>query len=193
MAEVSVKYFSAAGAQNTAATLEAARARAQQLGITQLVVATSTGKTALHAAELMPEMKTIVGVTLAAGHWEVYVAPDPDLVVEAEQKGVKFLTGVHALMGSVASAIQRKFGGLPAEEIIARTYYTISQGTKVAVECMLMAADAGLLKMDEDIISVAGTGTGADTAIVVKPCFSNKFFECRVREFLALPRSDSES
>jgi uncharacterized protein len=190
MAEVEVEYFETAGAHNTEATLQAAAARAADLGIGQIVVATSTGKTALRAAELLPDMDTIVAVTLHAGLWEVYAGPDTALVAEAEDKGVKFLTGVHALMGSVASAIQSEFGGLPAEEIIARTYYTISQGTKVCVECMIMAADAGLLNMDEDVISIAGTNGGADTAMVVKPTFSNKFFQCRVREFIAMPRAD---
>ena len=190
MAEVNVKYFETAGAQNTNETLQAAAARATDLGIGQIVVATTTGKTALRAAELIPDMDTIVAVTLHAGLWEVYAGPDAEIVAQAEEKSVKFLTGVHALMGSVASAIQREFGGLPAEEIIARTYYTISQGTKVAVECMIMAADAGLLRMDEDVISIAGTNGGADTAMVVKPTFSNEFFACRVREFIALPRAD---
>jgi len=190
MAEVNVKYFETAGPQNTDETLQAAAARATDLGIGQVVVATTTGKSALRAAELIPDMDTIVAVTLHAGLWEVYAGPDAAIVAQAEEKGVKFLTGVHALMGSVASAIQREFGGLPAEEIIARTYYTISQGTKVAVECMIMAADAGLLRMDEDVISIAGTNGGADTAMVVKPTFNNKFFECRVREFIALPRAD---
>jgi len=47
--------------------------------------------------------------------------------------------------------------------------------------------------MDRDVISIAGTHGGADTAIVVKPCTSDKFFTCRVREFLALPRTDPEA
>ncbi len=191
MAEISVRYFEQAGAVNTEATLQAAKQRADELGIRQVVVATSSGKTALQAAEMMPEMDTIVGVTLQAGLWEIYTGPDPEIVAQAAAKGVQFFTGIHTFMGAVASAIQNEFGGLPPEELIARTYYTISQGTKVAVECMIMAADAGLLDMDQDVISIAGTNGGADTALVVKPTFSNKFFQCRVREFLALPRTDA--
>jgi hypothetical protein len=190
MAEVRVEYFETAGPENTDATLQAAAVRAKELGIREVVLASSTGKSALRAAELMPEMDNIVAVTLHAGLWEVYTGPDAELVAQAEQKGVQFVTGVHSLMGSVASAIQKEFGGLPAEEIIARTYYTISQGTKVAVECMIMAADAGLLKMEGDVIAIAGSGQGADTALVRKPSFSNEFFKCRVREFIALPRTD---
>ena len=47
---------------------------------------------------------------------------------------------------------------------------------KVAVECMMMAADAGLLNIDAEVISIAGTEGGADVAIVVKPVFSHQFF-----------------
>lgn len=193
MAEVLVRYFEQPGPENTDATLEAAARRAAELDIREIVVATTSGQTALRAARAMPEMETIVGVTLQAGLWDVYGGPDAETVKHAKERGVVFFTGPHTLMGSVASAIQSEFGGLPPEEVIARTYYTISQGTKVAVECMMMAADAGLLKMDRDIISIAGTNGGADTAIVVRPCTSNKFFTCRVREFLALPRTDPEA
>ena len=192
MAEVMVKYFDEAGPQNTDETLAAAAKRASELGIGQIVVATTTGQTALKAAEAMPEMDTIAAVTLQAGLWDVYDGPDADIVAQAAEKGVSFFTGPHTLMGAVATAIQREFGGLPAEEIIARTYYTISQGTKVAVECMMMAADGGLLDIDQDVISIAGTHGGADTAIVMRPCYSNTFFTCRIREFLALPRTDPE-
>ncbi|MBA7684669.1 hypothetical protein ES703_93075 [subsurface metagenome] len=45
---------------------------------------------------------------------------------------------------------------------------------KVACEIAVMAADAGLIRSDEEIISVAGTHAGggkggADTAIVLQP------------------------
>jgi hypothetical protein len=59
---------------------------------------------------------------------------------------------------------------------------------KVAVECMLMAADAGLLDMDSEVIAVAGTGDGADTAIVCKPAYPRSFHELEIREVLAKPR-----
>jgi len=183
-----VHYFEKPGPDNTETTLQAARTRAKQLGIRQLVLASNTGKTALTAAEMMPEMERIVGVTEAAGWWDIDAPPDPEIVAQAEEKGVRFVTGTHGLMGSVSWAIHKSFGGLPPVELMARTYYTFSPGTKVAIECMLMAADAGLLYMAEDVIAIAGTGRGADTAMVVKPAFSNKFFDLRIREFLAMPR-----
>ena len=65
------------------------------------------------------------------------------------------------------------------------TLYRFSQGMKVAVECLLMAADAGLLDMEEEVIAVGGTSEGADTAIVCKPAYPRTFHELEIREILA--------
>jgi len=51
-----------------------------------------------------------------------------------------------------------------------------------------MVADAGLISMDKEVISIGGTGGGADTAIVVKPAYPRKFLELKIREILAKPR-----
>ncbi len=50
-----------------------------------------------------------------------------------------------------------------------------------------MAADAGLVRTDEDIIAIAGTRSGADTAIVVRPVNSQDFFDLKVKEILCKP------
>jgi hypothetical protein len=185
--ETQTLYFSSSGPENTSATLQAAAARARELGLRQVVVATSTGKTALLAAQASPDWK-VIAVTLARGLWDKYVGPDPETVREAEAKGVAFLTCPHALMGSVDGAIRDKFGGLPAQQLISYVFYTFSQGTKVAVECLLMAADAGRLDMTQEVIAIAGTEYGADTALVLKPVYSHDFFSLAVREIIAKPR-----
>jgi hypothetical protein len=59
---------------------------------------------------------------------------------------------------------------------------------KVAVECILMAADAGLLDMDQEVIGIAGTDRGADTAIVCKPAYPRAFLALEILEVLAKPR-----
>jgi hypothetical protein len=63
----------------------------------------------------------------------------------------------------------------------------LGQGVKVCVEIAAMACDAGLAPAD-DVICVAGTGQGADTACLIKADSSNRFFQIRVREILAKPR-----
>jgi len=61
------------------------------------------------------------------------------------------------------------------------------QGTKVAVELALMAADAGLIRTDEDVFSIGGTATGADTALLLRPANSSALFDLRVKEIICKP------
>ena len=51
-----------------------------------------------------------------------------------------------------------------------------------------MAADAGLARTDEDVIIIAGTGRGADTAVVLTPVNSTNIFDLKVKEILCKPR-----
>ena len=54
------------------------------------------------------------------------------------------------------------------------------------VEIVAMSADAGLIPFS-DVIAVAGTGRGADTAAVIKANSSNRFFDIKLREYLVKP------
>lgn len=182
-------YFHQAGEINTDKTIEFSAKRCKDLNIKHVVVATSTGETAVKVAEGLKDQDVkIIAVTLHAGLWEKYVTPDPEKVKAAEEMGVTFLTCTHSLMGNVGNAIMDKFGGVSMTDLIAYTYYTFSQGTKVAVEIAVSAADAGLIPVDQEIISIAGSDTGADTAIVLKPAYSTEFFSLKVRELIAKPR-----
>jgi hypothetical protein len=49
-----------------------------------------------------------------------------------------------------------------------------------------MACDAGLIP-PEEVIAVAGTGRGADTAAIVKAESSNRFFDIKIREIIIKP------
>ncbi len=195
-----MRYHDKAGVANTLETLRATKARAAELEIRQLVVATTTGHTALECARMMPEMETIVGVTMYAVDQPVVVerpygrtqAKDPETMRLAQEAGVVFYTGVHSLMGAMGNAVRERYGGFQPVDIIADTYATISIGTKVAVECMLMAADAGLIDMGKEVIGLGGWRGGADTALVLKPAYTRNFFECRIVEFIALPRYDGD-
>ena len=97
-------------------------------------------------------------------------------------------SGIHALGDGVGAAFSDKYGGRAPEEIVCDTLYRFSQGMKVAVECTLMAADAGLLDMSQEVIAIAGTDSGADTAIVCKPTYPRTFHALEIHEVLAKPR-----
>lgn len=103
------------------------------------------------------------------------------------ENGAKILTATHAL-SSVERAVRKKFGTLQPLELIANALRLFGEGTKVCVEIVVMAADAGLIPVDKDVIVIAGTGGGADTALVVKPANASTFFNLKIRETIAKPR-----
>jgi hypothetical protein len=100
--------------------------------------------------------------------------------------GAKILTATHAL-SSAERAIRKKFGTLEPLELIANTLRLMGEGTKVCVEITLMAADAGLIPADKDVVAVAGTGRGVDTALRIKPANAAILFDLRIREVIAKP------
>jgi len=103
------------------------------------------------------------------------------------EAGCTVVTATHAL-SSISRSYRTKFGGIDLLEIVAEAFRRFSQGVKAAIECAIMAADAGAVPVDEDIISIAGTGKGADSAIVVQAASQNRFFDMKVREVIAMPR-----
>ena len=196
MAERKVVYFEKSGAQNTEKTLEFSGEIAAQENINYIVIATG-GSTLLKAAEMFEEKEwddvTLIGVTLQAGTWEKYGEPDWEKLDKAKKLGAKTLTPTHALMGNVESSIKEKFGGLPPVELIAHTFYTFSQGTKVAVEIAMNAVDAGLIPAGEKIIAIGGDGGGADTSLMLKAVSTVDFFDLRIHEVLCKPRVNQEN
>lgn len=186
MSEQSIVYFSKPGPSNTAAVLASVGRRAKELRLKHVVVATTTGASALKAAKALPGMH-IVGIHLEAGCWKIYAPPDRHTVRAAEKLGVRFHTASHTLMGNVNAAIRNQFGTVTHTEIIAHTLYLFGQGMKVAVEVAIMAADGALVPVNRDLIAVAGTGEGLDTAIVVRAAYSREFFKTRIREILCKP------
>jgi len=103
-----------------------------------------------------------------------------------ESKGGIILTTAHAFTG-VGGAMRKKFNMYLLGDIIANTFRVFGQGMKVVCEIALMAADAGLVRTDEDVIVIGGSGRGADTAVVLRPVNSMDFFDLRVKEILCKP------
>lgn len=191
MSQITVQgvYFEKPGRGNTEQTLQIAKARAEELGIKTILVATTGGETGVRAAEEFRGFNVVV-VTHSTGFNE----PDVQELTEGhrraiEMAGAKILTCQHAL-GGVGRAVRKKLGTYELEEIIAYTLRIFGEGMKVACEIALMAADAGLVRTDEPAIAIAGTGRGADTAIVLRPANTQDFFDMHVMEILCKPRLD---
>lgn len=180
-------YFEQAGPANTDRTLEIAKARAEQLGVRSILVATTTGATGVKAAQLFVGYDVVV-VTHSHG----FKAPNTQELTEENRQamlssGAKVLTCQHAF-GGVGRAVRKEFGTYTLDELVAFVLRSFSQGVKVGVEMAVMAADAGLVKVGEPAIAIAGAGRGADTAIVILPANAQDFFDFRVLEILCKPR-----
>jgi hypothetical protein len=189
MVSKTVVYHEKSGSRNTDETLKIARERAVELGIRDVVVASSHGGTALKAAKIFGTDKTnIVAVTICEGYRDEGWTMTADERKKLQEKGVKVLTSTNALSGDVGSAFSEKNGGTTISEVVCQTLYRFCQGMKVAVEIVLMAADAGLIPVDREVVAIAGTSEGADTAIVVQPTYSRKFLDLKIKEIVAKPR-----
>jgi hypothetical protein len=103
-----------------------------------------------------------------------------ELRKELESAGHKVHSGM-LLTRNLGKAIALKSGGYRESELIAGTLRIFGQGVKVCV-----VADAGLVPF-EDCGFVAGTGKGADTALIIRPVASHNFFSMKVREIICKP------
>ena len=189
-------YFRNPGKENTEEVLDIAKRRAVELGIKTIVVASTTGGTAVKAVEAFKGFRVIV-VAHSAGFKEPNIqefTEENRKIVES--KGATILSSTHAFGGLNRSMRQSSISQAPTTyvigDIVANTLRIFGQGMKVVCEIASMAADAGLVRTDEDIISIAGTGSaeagrGADVAVVLRPAYAHVFFETRVKEILCKP------
>ena len=183
--EGKIIYFEKPGRENTDGALETAVNRAKELGIEQIVVATTHGETALRLKDLCRGSDIrILAVSISAAFGEEGWTMTPAERESLETAGIEVLTSTHALGDDVSEALD----AASANRIVRMTLYRFGQGMKVAVEISLMAADAGFIDMEKELVAVAGTGKGADTAIVVRPAYPRNFKELEIREILAKPR-----
>ncbi len=107
---------------------------------------------------------------------------------EIVANGARLFTGTHAL-SSAERAVRKTFGAVEPLELIAYALRLMGEGTKVCVEITLMAADAGLMPIDQDVVAIGGTGSGADTALRIKSANAARFFDLRIREVIAKPNN----
>lgn len=179
--------FTEPGPANTDRVLDLVQARAEALGITTVLVATTTGATGLKAAQRL-QGRNVVAVTHSAGFHAPYETEhDPAVVQQILDAGGHVLTTTHAF-GGVGRSVRKQLGTYQTEEIIAYTLRCFGQGVKVVAEITLMAADAGLIvPAGEPVIAMAGSGRGADTAAVILPTHAQTFFDLRFLEIVCMP------
>jgi len=192
MTAADIPHFEGPGRHNTEGVLDAVERRIAAGGILHVVVASNTGATGLKAIERFSGKG--VGVVVVTSHAGFRKEGELDLSPEREAemvaKGAKVVRASHVLSG-VERSFSRKLGGSSRVEAVSETLRSLfGQGMKVCVEIAVMASDSGAIPCGDgvEVVSIGGSGRGADTACVLRPAHANSFFDMEVREIIAMPR-----
>jgi hypothetical protein len=188
MQKEQIIYLERPGPQNTEDVIDAVTAYIARSGLERVVVASTTGSTATKFAKALENKAELVVVTHHTGFSQEGTQRfDAEKRRNLELQGITVLTQSHVLSG-VERSISRKFGGVSRVETISEALRSLlGHGLKVCVEIAIMAADAGAIPI-ADIVAVGGTGSGSDTAVVIRPAHMNNFFDARIREIIVMPR-----
>jgi len=187
--DLTVTYFAQRGRLNTENALDVAKKYAEKFNLRNIIVASTTGYTGLKATEFFDSKDyNLVVVSHSTGFKERgFQELSEEKRHAIEERGAKVLTTTHAFAG-VERAFRLKLNMWQPVETFARTVrYVFGEGVKVVMEITMMAADAGLIPLDEDVIAIAGTGRGADTACIIKPEYTSNFLDMRLKAFLCKP------
>jgi hypothetical protein len=195
MSEDAVRFdylgFKKPGKQNTDNCLEIAKKNADMLGIKTIIIASTTGFTAKLACKYFPtsDHKVII-VTHNAYFKEGLAAEMPEAErKELIKKGAVVVTGTLAFSG-IQTSMEKVHGYWEFSNLFARAIRTIMwDGVKVCMEIVMMAADAGHIDLgtEKEVISIAGTGKGADTCCLITPNTTRKFLDMRIKAILCKP------
>jgi hypothetical protein len=186
-----IYYFGRAGYENTSHVVEIVHKRLKEGDIQSVVVASSSGETALKFAKRMAKDTNLVIVSSHPGFSEPGVWDfNLNVLKELESMGCSVVKQSHVLSG-LERSFSNKFSGASHTEVLAEALRSLfGVGMKVAIECTMMAADSGAIPIQKTI-AVGGThsrkGGGVDCAIVVWPSHCNNFLDFRVLEILAKP------
>ena len=191
-----IVYFEKAGKGNTDKVIEVVAKRLDEGDLDTVIVASTTGHTALRLSDALGDKARMVCVAETAllrewGH--EYPCMDPQNKAELERRGVAVADKVAYLVHS--SVLDYSQWKVPTPEIILReTLYAFGQGLKVAVEVVFIAVASGFVEPFGDVIAIGGSSRGADTAIVMNATYPNHAFSkdaekrMRIKEILCKVR-----
>lgn len=178
--EEKIVYFETPGKENTPEVLRLAKERAQARGISKIVLASTRGDTARAAVDAFDGTDLRLAVVPHQFGFLGEQRFPRQLVTELEKRGHR----VH--FGTMLFHTEDLYG-VRTPRLMATLLRTFCQGIKVCVEIILMACDGGLIEPGEKVIAVAGTGAGADTAIVATSAPSTKLPELHIHEIICKP------
>jgi uncharacterized protein len=176
-----IVYFEEPGPQNTQDALDLALARARARGIKKIVLASTRGETALLASNIFAR----AGIKMIVVPHQYGFRPNgqsfpEELIPELEQQG-------HCVYFGTMLFHTEDLYGSRVPSVLAMMLRTFCQGMKVVHEILLMATNGGCVAAGEKVIVIAGTGRGADTAVVAIAAPSNRLHELHITEIICKP------
>jgi hypothetical protein len=212
-----MRVFERPGPSNTDEVIEIVKAASPKYEY--LVVASITGDCALKVAERIRN-KVIICVTCPQGmNWEVdkmdegpfFTIPELEQIrtgwikqgltrvsmgitqenrQQLDKLNVRIVQGTIPFFGPTFS-IRVHLHQVTGLDLMAKTLELISTGTLVCLECVLMSVDAGVIPEGQEVLALAGTERGLDTAWVIRSSASANLFHptkgVRFIELLAKP------
>lgn len=160
-----MRYFENPGRENVNETLKLAKERTLQLGIKNVVIASTRGFTAGKAHDVFKDTDVVLTVV---GIDRDRFAQDLLGKLEEEGHNVCFSREVSYEYPDLVKSAFRRF----------------CEGVKVAIEIPMIAVEAGLISTEEDVVSIGKW----DTAMIIKPAKSDEFSELRAKELICKPR-----
>jgi hypothetical protein len=189
-------YFDGPGKVNTQDVIDAVKKRLEDVDVEYVIVASTTGETAIQLSDALGDSVKIVSVSESAlvSEWGAkYPCMDPEKKSELERRGV--IVAEKAPYFFHSSPLDGGKWSVPAPEVIVReTLYSFGQGMKVAVEVAMIAVACGYIEPFQDVIAIGGKGRGADTAALLRATFPNLIFSddsskrLVMKEIIAMPR-----
>jgi len=195
MVKRQVYYFDESGEENTQWVIEAVSQRLEVGGIRQVIIASTSGETAVAFARSLKGKAELICVSEAPyrREWgEEWPCLKQKFRQELESLGVNIMDNVpYVFHNSVMEAA--RWPNTSPERLVKETLYSFGQGMKVAVDVALTAVSCGYVVPYQDVIGVGGSGKGADTAIILRATYPASLFDkdpakrLEIKEIIAMP------
>lgn len=138
----------------------------------------------------IPELTVIRNEWMRQGVRKVPMKVTPENRKKLDELKVKIVQGTIPFFGPSFS-IRLHLQQVTSLDIVAKTLELISTGTLVCLEAVLMSVDAGIIPEAKEVLAVAGTEKGLDTAWIIRSSASANLFHpirgSRFVELLAKP------
>lgn len=182
--------FDERGKENTSKCLRLVADRMEEKEIDKAVVASTSGETGVRALKSFSDMDVkLVVVSHQFGFkedGEIELKERNKEKIESSETASLVVTP--DILTRVPKMSRGKYGGSTYLDLIADTLRLFSEGMKVCVECSVQATDSGEIPSGEEIAAIAGTGSGADTGIILESKHSHKLFDIDIKEIVCMPR-----